>query len=139
MRGVRSTIRHSHLNFMKKILSSILICVFSLWLLPVAALVAPSQDKLVCDGQRAICLCRHQPSAKSLQPSSGSRQASGMDAVQSGQSQTIKESGGMAPQFLTRHLLQGVPARGEVLPLPEDPFLYSFRFIPASESVPRSA
>jgi hypothetical protein len=42
---------------MNKLLSSFLVISFILWILPLGIFVKPSQEKLACDGQRAICMC----------------------------------------------------------------------------------
>ncbi len=38
-------------------LLSLLIGVFFLWLLPLGFFIKSSQEKIVCNGQRAICMC----------------------------------------------------------------------------------
>ncbi len=121
-------------NDMKRILISILVCIFSLWLMPLTAFVKPSQDKLICDGQRAICLCRHQGGEGKIKPQQQ------MAAFQSSSTETQKESsGGMSPRFLTRQMFSDalLPVRQFVLS--EYRFLYSFRFVPAFEHVPKAA
>ncbi len=32
---------------------------FFLWILPLGVFIKPSQEKVACDGQRAICMCSH--------------------------------------------------------------------------------
>src|SRR5262245_15978819 len=44
---------------MFRLIRTILAFVFLLWLLPLGIFIAPSKEKLLCDGQRAICLCSH--------------------------------------------------------------------------------
>ncbi len=46
-------------NSMTRFTAIIILSVFALWLLPLGVLVKPSQEKLFCGGQRAICLCSH--------------------------------------------------------------------------------
>jgi hypothetical protein len=41
----------------KKIFISILAFSFTLWIMPLGIFIKPSQQKLACDGQRAICMC----------------------------------------------------------------------------------
>ncbi len=53
---------------MNKISASFLIISFLLWLLPLGYFIKPGQEKLACDGQRAVCMCH------ALVPK-GSRQA----------------------------------------------------------------
>ena len=42
---------------MKKILSLLLLISFILWILPLGYFIKPSQEKLACDGMRAMCMC----------------------------------------------------------------------------------
>lgn len=37
----------------------VILLLFLIWILPLGAFIAPSQEKLACRGQRAICLCTH--------------------------------------------------------------------------------
>ena len=46
---------------MRRFLSIFFVNVFTLWLVPLGIFIAPSKEKLLCDGQRAICLCSHAP------------------------------------------------------------------------------
>jgi hypothetical protein len=43
---------------MKKILTSLILLGFILWILPLGYFIKPSMEKLACDGQRAMCMCR---------------------------------------------------------------------------------
>jgi hypothetical protein len=42
---------------MIRIIASFLILSFIFWILPLGFFIKPSQQKLACDGQRAICMC----------------------------------------------------------------------------------
>jgi hypothetical protein len=42
---------------MKRLLPSLLVVSFILWILPLGSFIKPSQEKLACDGQRAMCMC----------------------------------------------------------------------------------
>jgi hypothetical protein len=44
---------------MRRWISLILLVVFFSWIVPIGVFIAPSKEKLLCDGQRAICLCSH--------------------------------------------------------------------------------
>ncbi len=44
---------------MRKIVLSITALLFLIWILPLGIFIKPSQEKLACNGQRAICLCSH--------------------------------------------------------------------------------
>src|SRR4051812_38537549 len=39
--------------------SCLVLGLFFIWILPLGAFINPANEKLACDGQRAICLCRH--------------------------------------------------------------------------------
>lgn len=39
--------------------------IFILWLIPMGIFIAPAKEKLLCDGQRAICMCSKTSSVKS--------------------------------------------------------------------------
>ena len=42
---------------MQRAVSSLLVIFFILWILPLGYFIKPSQEKVACDGQRAICMC----------------------------------------------------------------------------------
>jgi hypothetical protein len=42
---------------MNKVFGSFLVISFVLWVLPLGVFIKSSQEKLACDGQRAICMC----------------------------------------------------------------------------------
>ncbi len=44
---------------MSRLLCITVVSFFILWLLPLGIFIKPSQEKLACDGQRAVCLCTH--------------------------------------------------------------------------------
>ena len=43
---------------MKRIFPLFLLISFILWILPLGVFIKPSLEKLACDGQRAMCMCR---------------------------------------------------------------------------------
>ncbi|MFA5117446.1 MAG: hypothetical protein WC695_01180 [Candidatus Omnitrophota bacterium] len=45
-----------------------LIFLFFIWILPLGVFIKPSQEKLVCGGQRAICLCGSRPGQTKTAP-----------------------------------------------------------------------
>jgi hypothetical protein len=56
---------------MKKLLAALIVISFILWILPLGYFIKPSQEKLVCDGQRAICMCYmvgHKSPDKAMEP-----------------------------------------------------------------------
>lgn len=42
---------------MSRLISIIVIGIFILWLIPLGVFISPSKEKLLCGGQRAVCLC----------------------------------------------------------------------------------
>lgn len=44
---------------MQKIVLSVTALVFFIWIMPLGFLIRPAQEKAVCNGQRAICMCSH--------------------------------------------------------------------------------
>jgi hypothetical protein len=42
---------------MKRLLASLLLLGFILWVLPLGYFIKPSQEKSICDGQRGLCMC----------------------------------------------------------------------------------
>ena len=42
---------------MKRWLALFLLTSFILWILPLGCFIKPSQEKMACDGQRAMCMC----------------------------------------------------------------------------------
>jgi hypothetical protein len=42
-----------------KFISSIILILFFIWLLPLGVFIKPSQEQVVCGGQRAVCMCSH--------------------------------------------------------------------------------
>ena len=42
---------------MRRLILSLTIVLFFIWLLPLGIFIKPSQEKIACDGQRAICMC----------------------------------------------------------------------------------
>jgi len=42
-----------------RIIATTLVIIFLAWILPLGVFIAPSKEKMFCDGQRAICMCSH--------------------------------------------------------------------------------
>ncbi len=42
---------------MHRFVSSIVLILFFVWILPLGVFIKPSQEKLACDGLRLICMC----------------------------------------------------------------------------------
>ena len=44
---------------MRKVILLGTVLLFFIWILPLGVFIKPSQEKMACNGQRAICLCSH--------------------------------------------------------------------------------
>ncbi len=44
---------------MRHLVSMLTVFLFFIWILPLGFFIKPSQEKVACNGQRAICLCSH--------------------------------------------------------------------------------
>ena len=120
---------------MKKFFLFVFVAIFSIWLVPLAPFVAPSQDAKVCEGRRAICLCRH----NSEQSLSKAKSSVGV-VFQSGQTQTSKESSnGFSPRFLIQHFVLHHSLDENLKDIFEYQFIYSFHFTPSIDQVPKLA
>ena len=42
---------------MRHFIALLTVVLFLIWLLPLGVFIKPSQEKVACDGQRAICMC----------------------------------------------------------------------------------
>jgi hypothetical protein len=56
---------------MRKIIPLLAVCLFFIWLLPLGVFIKPSQEKIACGGQRAICLCSNAASNAKKTPTGG--------------------------------------------------------------------
>jgi hypothetical protein len=56
---------------MRRLITISLITIFMFWLIPLGVFIAPSKEKLLCDGQRAICMCSHPSSMGKKQEDMG--------------------------------------------------------------------
>lgn len=76
--------------------SSIIVILFFIWILPLGFFIKPAQEKIVCNGQRPICLCSHRMSKPAAQNAG--------KAINKGSGATQKEQsvpGGASYHFLT--------------------------------------
>ena len=79
--------------------------IFISWLLPLGIFIKSSREKIACNGQRAICLCRHQSDASTtkVKPSS-------MVLFQSGVAQNTSEmSSGISSHFFASQFIFSSP------------------------------
>ncbi len=72
---------------------------FFIWILPLGIFIKPSQEKIACDGQRAICLCSHAKSKIKSSPIEGYGLKSNSNT-----SKESNASGGAGHYYLAAHL-----------------------------------
>ncbi len=81
---------------MKRVYALVIIVLFFIWILPLGFFIKPSQEQVVCNGQRAICLCSHL-TAKKTAKNAGEKVYKGSEASQKEQN----GSGGANHKFLS--------------------------------------
>ena len=92
---------------MQRLVTLLIVGLFFIWILPLGVFIKPSQEKIACDGQRAICLC-HMQVAKAH---SSGHSDKPMLAHNNGSNKEAASSGGGANQFLACAILNGVNER----------------------------
>ena len=120
---------------MSKVFSCVATLIFFVWLLPLGAFIQPSQEKKVCGGLRAICLCAP---VSQLEKSSG--HARTMHLVRTGvtqESPSTSPAGGGGENFLfpTARALPHPPLTEVAFSQRE--FLYSLLLLKNIEHVPK--
>lgn len=127
----KHVISKSLLN-MKKFIAVIISSLFLLWLLPLGVFIKPSMQKLVCNGQRAICQCSH------LAGKNDSLKIPGQFVYKSS-GETQKE--GMSP-FGSHHYLwiryESFVDKTFSHDFLDKVFLYSLFVLPSIEHIPKS-
>ena len=116
---------------MKRLLASFLVISFILWILPLGIFIKPSQQKLACDGQRAICMCH------AFIPKSSDKAMEAGLVLKAGAS-TNKEnsSGGGGNYFVSAK--STIVSRLQLASLFENEYLcYKSPFLAALEYVPK--
>jgi hypothetical protein len=56
---------------MRYLVSALTVLLFFIWILPLGIFIKPSQEKIACAGQRAICLCSQASSKIKSSPING--------------------------------------------------------------------
>jgi hypothetical protein len=56
---------------MQRLTATVSTFAFLLWILPLGVFIAPSKEKILCGGQRAICMCSHGGHHKHSLPATG--------------------------------------------------------------------
>ncbi len=85
---------------MRYLVSALTALLFFIWILPLGIFIKPSQEKIACDGQRAICLCSHTKVAKAQ---SKPIEGFGLKANSNGNKES-NASGGAGHYYLAAHL-----------------------------------
>lgn len=117
---------------MQRFLSSIVIFLFFVWILPLGAFFKPSQAKIACDGQRAICLCPHLL-AKQAAKNAGKTLYKGSGAAQKEQA----GAGGASHYFLFVQKKNQINKQPYFYH-PQQSFLYSLLDVRPIEHVPKA-
>jgi hypothetical protein len=113
----------------KRVISFSVLILFTLWILPLGVFVRPSDEKKFCDGQRAICLCKHLID-KQMAKNAGKILLRSMTASPE------KESGSSSgPQFLLADAFS-LDKSDQVVALLDEDKIHSFQFIRTIEHIP---
>ena len=86
---------------MQRAVSSFVVILFLTWILPLGYFIKPSQEKISCDGQRAICMCSH---AKVAKAQSKPIEGFGLKANSNGNKESNGSGGGAGNYYLAAHL-----------------------------------
>ncbi len=73
---------------------------FFLWILPLGVFISPANEKMACDGQRAICLCSHAQSTVK----GNSMEGFGLKTISGGHKEEASSGGGSGHPYLAAHL-----------------------------------
>ncbi|MDE1920853.1 MAG: hypothetical protein KGJ09_02425 [Candidatus Omnitrophica bacterium] len=114
---------------MHKILPSLCLAGFVLWIMPLGYFIKPSEQKLFCGGQRAMCMC------SIFLPKAPDKAMEHGVVLKTGASNN-KENMGGSNYFVSSHPMVGPGLQSTSVF--EDPFLlYHNPFPAASEYVPK--
>lgn len=105
---------------------------FFIWILPLGFFIKPSQEKIACDGQRAICLC----STTQAKVKSNAVEGFGLKANSGTNKEANASGGGIAHYYLDTHLLVQNLLKSFSL---KDPELFAYRnpFLKSIEHIPK--
>jgi len=113
-----------------KILTSMLVFSFILWVLPLGYFIKPSQEKAACNGERAICMC-HAVIFKSVAKS----METGM-SLKAGQAANKENSSGPGNSFISAKSILNLNSPSGFV-FERQIFCYSNPFLNVIESVPK--
>ncbi len=118
------------MRFLISLLTTVL---FLIWILPLGIFIKPSQEKIACNGQRAICLCSHTKVAKAR---SKPIEGFGLKANSNSNKESNASGGGTGHYYLAAHL----PAKNNLTmrALNDSMFLdYRNPFLRSIEHIPK--
>ncbi len=116
---------------MSHCLPSLIAILFFIWILPLGFFIKPSQEKMACNGQRAICLCTHTKAKVKNNPIAGF----GLKASSEHNKEANASSGGaghyyVAHQLSIMDIFNKYPFTQTTLLVARNPFLNSIEHIP---------
>ncbi len=117
---------------MRRFIGFLTVLLFFIWILPLGIFIKPSQEKVACDGQRAICLCSHLI-AKQEAKNAGKTIYKGSGAAQKEQN----GPGGSSHHFLVAQKKNQIN-RQLSLYHQQQSFLYSLLVVRSIEHVPKA-
>ena len=117
---------------MQRAVSSLLVIFFILWILPLGYFIKPSQEKIVCDGQRGMCMCSVHFAHKSP-----SNPLNGITSINPNANKEAPSSGGGAGNYFESNLSVISVVHSSILPDFHVEFIPSLQFISPIEHVPR--
>jgi len=106
----------------------ILFCFF-VWILPLGTFIKPSDENKVCGGQRAICLCSHQPAVVT---------GAGKASITKGGVQKEQAPSGGANEYLAALNIKNIFSPNVIGFLEDSQFLYALPYTTPIEHVPKA-
>jgi hypothetical protein len=85
-----------------KFTAIILSFLFLIWLLPLGVFIKPSQEKIACAGQRAVCMC----SSTQVKVKANPLESNGLKRASASQKEAAASSGAGHYFLAAQHLLQ---------------------------------
>jgi len=117
---------------MQKAIATLTAVLFIVWLLPLGYFIKPSQEKTVCDGQRAICMCSvHFAHKAPFNP------LAGIATANSNGNKEAPSNGGGAGNYFESNLSVLSVTHSSILPDFRVELIPSLQFINPIEHVPR--
>lgn len=112
-------------------ISALIAILFFIWILPLGFFIKPSQEKMACNGQRAICLCTHTKAKVKNNPIAGF----GLKASSENNKESNASGGGAGHYYVIAQLsvmdiLNRYPFTQLTLLVDHNPFLKSIEHIP---------